>query len=275
MDNPDSIALMSVLEQTLHKHFTHALQGLLPPTLTSLKLKHVLDISCHTGAWAIDLALAYPGVTVLGLDREQSLIEVARRNAEIGNVRHVRFYQVSSWDAFAFPENSFDLIHMSVPGPLLHPAEWSRFLSYCRGILRPNGKINLVGLSLGPGSSEAYQRMCVAIDKVLLEQDYGFSTNPGTTTPGVYFPRLLREANFDDVTYLIRPINLGGPNNLEGRTCCRLIFLQVKRIKHVFLQYQVLQSDEFDTLIAQTLEDSMRPDFCAFGALLSAVAIKR
>src|SRR5438445_11495767 len=123
---------MSVLEQTLHRHFTQALQGLLPPSLTSLKLKHVLDMSCHTGAWAIDLALAYPTVTVIGLEMDQLLLEVARRNAQIGNVQHVRFYQVSSWYDFAFPENSFDLIHMSVLGPILHPTEWNPFLSYCR-----------------------------------------------------------------------------------------------------------------------------------------------
>lgn len=275
MEKSPSTTLTGVLEQALHHHFTHALQGLLPSAIHAHKLKQVLDVQCRIGAWAIDLALAYPGVTVTGLDNNEQLIEMARRSAEIGNVQHVRFYTASPFERLLFDDSTFDFVHLSMAMTLFRPSEWQSFLQECLRVLKPGGHLNIVSLSLGPGSSEAYQRLLVTIDKLLLAQGYGFSNTPGTTSPGVHLAHMMRAANFSDVAYVIRPVNLGGGNNPAGRACCQLLLNDIRRLKHYFLEYKLLSSQGFDRLIEQKQKDIGEPDFCAMGALISVVGQKK
>lgn len=274
MEKSPSTTLTGVLEQALHHHFTHALHGLLPSAINAHKLKQVLDIHCRIGAWAIDVALGYPGVTVIGLDSNEQLIDMARRSAEIGNVQHVRFFTATPFEGFAFDDNSFDFVHLSMAMTLFRPNEWHTFLRECLRVLKPGGHINIVSLSLGPGSSDAYQRLLIMIDKLLVLQGYGFSTIPGTTSPGVHLAYLTREAGFADVTYEIRPVNLGGWNNPAGRACCQLLLNDIRRLKLYFLEYKLLSSEDFDLLIEQKQKDIAEPDFCAMGALISVLGQK-
>ncbi len=275
MEKSPSTTLTGILEQALHHHFTHALHGLVPPTIDAYKLKQVLDIHCRIGAWAIDLALGYPGVIVTGLDNNEQLIDMARRSAEIGNVEHARFYTASPFQALSFADNTFDLVHLSLAMTLFRPNEWHIFLSECLRVLKPGGYINIVSLSLGPGSSEAYQRLLTTIDQLLMAQGYGFSDQPGTTSPGVHLAHLARTAGFAAVTYTIHPINLGGWNNPAGRACCQLLLNDIRRLKHYFLEYKLLTSEAFDHLIEQKQKDIAEPDFCAMGALISVLGQKK
>src|SRR5438128_1092760 len=90
MEHHHQAALISSWEQEQHYHFTRALDGLLPGTITPRKLKHVLDVNCTNGKWAIDLALAYPGIHVTGLG---PIIEQARLSAKAARLDRVQFYQ--------------------------------------------------------------------------------------------------------------------------------------------------------------------------------------
>ncbi|HLZ60317.1 MAG TPA: class I SAM-dependent methyltransferase [Ktedonosporobacter sp.] len=82
-----------VLEQVLHHHIVQAHKGLLPPSINPYGLKRVLDVHCQTGAWAIDLARTYPEIHVIGIDTDPALIEIARHNTEISQMKHVLFYE--------------------------------------------------------------------------------------------------------------------------------------------------------------------------------------
>src|SRR5947209_2249705 len=93
IENPDTVALVSALEPMVHHYFTRLLQGLLPLTINPHRLKQVLDVNCHIGTWAMDLAGAYPGVTVTGLDHNKQFIDLARRSVEVSNLSQAHFYE--------------------------------------------------------------------------------------------------------------------------------------------------------------------------------------
>ncbi|GAC1656071.1 MAG: hypothetical protein NVS4B12_28610 [Ktedonobacteraceae bacterium] len=265
-------ALVAVLEQVLHHHFTQALQGLLPVAINPHRFKHVLDIDCRIGAWAVDLALSYPNVNVTGLDNSTAFINIARRNAEVGGLSRARFYETESLLSLPLADATFDFVHTSQLSPVFRPDQWPLFLKECKRVMKTGAAINIVSLSLGPSSSEAYQRLLLLIDALLYKLGYSFSEWPATTSQGVYLFHLLKEAGFANCTYAIHPINFGGMNNSPGRACCQVLLNSVKKLKPLFLEYDVVGNDELDLLLLQKQRDINEATFCAAGALISATA---
>jgi SAM-dependent methyltransferase len=172
-------------------------------------------------------------------------------------------------------DETFDLVHVFSSQPLFRPHEWPHFLEECKRVLKPGGVINLLSVTLGPGSGSAYQRFRSLIDQLLQVTGYGFADKPGTGTPAVYFVRMLNAAGFCESKYLLRPINLGGWNNTGGQACYQLFLKNLARTKGWLVQHQLISSDEFDALLAQQEKDILEADFCAMAALISAFAIKR
>lgn len=275
MENPNTVTLVSALEPMVHHYFTRVLQGLLPPAINPHQLRQVLDVNCRIGTWAIDFASAYPGVTVTGLDNNRQFIDLARCNAEVSNSKQVRFYEAGLSQSLSFGDEIFDGVHMRMLTPVFRSSEWPGFLKECRRVMKSAAFINLVSLSLGPSSSNAYQRAIVLVDQLLQALGYSFSNRSGTSSPGVFLCHLLREAEFANVTYSIRPVHLGGWENAAGRACCELLLNDMRENKPLFLEYKLISSDEFDTLIAQEQKDIGEIDFCATGALISVVATKQ
>jgi len=265
-------ALIAVLEQVMHHHLTQAQGGLLPSSINPQKLKQVLDINCRIGAWAIDLALSYSGVNVTGLDGDAAFINIARRNAEIGTVKRTRFYESNPLKPLPLANTTFDCVHSLQLAPVFRPQEWSFFLSECKRVMKPGAAITLVSLSIGPTSSDAYQRLLTMFDALLLKLGYGFSERPGTGAQGVYLFHLLKEAGFVNTSYTIHPVNFGGTNNPGGRACCQLLVGIAKKQKPLFLEHSMISAEAFDALLLEKQNDIGQADYCTTGALISATA---
>ncbi len=265
-------ALVAVLEQVMHHHLTQAQRGLLPSAIAPSTLKQVLDVNCRIGAWAIDLALSYPGVQVTGLDGDGEFINLARLNAEIGAVNRVRFYQSPPLKSLPLADGSFDFVHSLQLSPMFRPHEWPFFLGECRRVMKSGAAIALTSLSIGPTSSNAYQRLLVLFDALLLKLGYGFSEHAGSSTPGVHLFRLLKNAGFVNTSYTVSPVNFGGANNPGGRACCQLLAGIAKKQKPFMIEQQLIEDEEFDSLLGQKQQDISELDYCTTGALISAIA---
>lgn len=272
LESAQESALVAVLEQVLHHHLTQAQRGLLPSTINPHTLKQVLDIDCRTGAWAIDVALSYPGVNTIGLDNDGAFIDIARRNAEIGAISHARFYQSSPLKRLPLAEATFDFVHSLQVAPVFRPHEWPLFLHECKRVMKPGAAITLMSLSIGPTSSNAYQRLLLLSDALARKLGYSFSQRSGTGTPGVYLFHLLKEAGFLNASYAISPVNFGGPNNPGGRASCQLLANRVQKQKLLFLAHNLIGEEEFDALLQEKQDDMREANYCANGALISATA---
>lgn len=271
IESEQESALIAVLEQVMHHHLTQAQRGLLPSVIPSHTLKQVLDINCRIGAWAIDLALSYPGVNVMALDGDAAFIDIARRNAEIGAVSRARFYESHPLKRLPLADASFDFVHSLQLAPVFRPHEWPFFLSECKRVMKPGAAIALVSLSIGPTSSDAYQRLLKMFDALLLKIGYGFSEYAGTTTPGVHLFRMLKEAGFVNASYTVQPVNFGGPNNSGGRASCQLLVGIAKKQKQLFLEHHMIGAEEFDALLLEKQHDIGEANYCTTGALITAI----
>ena len=203
---------------------------------------------------------------------DAAFIELARRNAEIGAVSHARFYEFNPLKRLPLANATFDFVHSLQLAPIFRPAEWPFFLSECKRVMKPGAAITLTSLSIGLTSSNAYQRLLIMFDALLLKLGYGFSERAGTATPGVYLFRLLKEAGFVSPSYTISPVNFGGTNNAGGRACCQLLAGIAQKQKPLFLAHNIIGAEEFDALLREKQHDIGEVDYCTIGALITATA---
>jgi 2-polyprenyl-3-methyl-5-hydroxy-6-metoxy-1,4-benzoquinol methylase len=106
----------------------------------------IADIGCGLGWSTIGMALAYPKVSVDGLDMDATSVEIARRNvADAGLAERVRFVVGDA----AAPEldGRYDLVTMLESfHDMAHPV---RILSAFRGLLADDGSILIVDMKAG------------------------------------------------------------------------------------------------------------------------------
>jgi SAM-dependent methyltransferase len=263
------------LEWALHEHITHALQGLLPSCVRAFRLKQVLDMNCRVGAWSISLALSYPGVSVTGICTDMLAVQAARYSSSFLSQESVRFPEISLSRRLAFDDNTFDFVHSFTTAPVVKPRLWQAILLECQRVLKPGGKINLVSLSLGPTSSYAWQRAIILTDELYRKQGFVFADMPGGSSPGLFFCRMLHQADFTDLNYKIHPVNFGGLNNSRGRTCCQYFLQKIQQAKAQFLAFDLISEADFDRMVEQQQRDLLTIDYCATGAVISAIAVKK
>jgi len=86
-----SHAVAIVLAYDVQALLTKLLGGLLPPGLSLAAKARVLDIACGAGNWALDLAFAYPALSVVGVDRDAALIGHALASARVQRLANAHF----------------------------------------------------------------------------------------------------------------------------------------------------------------------------------------
>jgi ubiquinone/menaquinone biosynthesis C-methylase UbiE len=80
--NQQEMARLTVQDHLM----THAMGGVLPEQPDPTSLRRVLDVGCGTGSWLLEAAQTYPGLTLVGIDISQPMIDYARQQAEARRV---------------------------------------------------------------------------------------------------------------------------------------------------------------------------------------------
>lgn len=104
----------------------------------------ILEVGVGTG---INLSLYPKNCSVIGIDFNESMLEIARERAERKDIRNVRLLQMDAAD-LKFPDNSFDIVYAPylisvVPDPV-------RVAGEMRRVCRPGGRVILLNHFLSP-----------------------------------------------------------------------------------------------------------------------------
>lgn len=147
---------------------------------------HVLDLGCGFGLFGLYYALMGPERRVIGVDRNQARIEMAKECAKALAVRNVEFVHD---DALAWSDDrTFDAIYVL---DLIHHfprAEVEGALERLWGMLRPGGRLLLKDVSDRPVLKRMFT---LALDRLLVGKEPIHYWSPKELTS------LLRRIGFD------------------------------------------------------------------------------
>lgn len=155
-------------------------------------LRDVLDIACGVGSWALEAATHYPGMSVVGIDVNREIIDIAKARAATKKCkRRVTFQVMDALELLKFADKSFDLINMRLGSTFIRIWDWPALLNEILRVLRPGGIVRLTEIELAQQSpSPAHARWFELLLTAEFNAGHLFAQTSGGLT--AHLPRLLR-----------------------------------------------------------------------------------
>ncbi len=248
---------------------TKSMGGLFPPQLDLSSIHDILDIACGPGGWALEVAKAYPGKQVIGIDISQLMVEYANYQARIQELPNVRFKIMDVLKPLDFASNSFDFVNARFLAGFMPKTTWRQFIQECWRVLRPGGVVRLTEFESFIGNSPAVEQLNGMIAMSLYKAGQSFSPcglQIGTTP---MLGRFLRDAGFQHIQKMAHVLecSAGTEDHLSQYQNLMTLF---KLLQPFFIKTGVATPEEAERLYQEALEEMKSPDYCCLGYLLSA-----
>ncbi len=135
-----------------HYALRSVLKGNYQAPLDPSSLTQILDVGCGTGQWARDMAEAFPGVHVTGIDIEPTFSAATPLPAT------VHFVHGNMLDGLPFRDQCFEYVHQRLLVGAIPAQRWPDHLRELWRVLSVNGWVELVESSSfvrpGPATSQ-------------------------------------------------------------------------------------------------------------------------
>lgn len=123
---------------------TNAFAGVWPEQTDPSRFRRVLDVGCGPGGWVLDVAQAYPALTVCGIDISQRMIAYAREQAATLQLTgRVTFHIMDALRMLEFPDAFFDLVNLRFGISFMRTWDWQKLLGEFLRVTTPGGIVRL------------------------------------------------------------------------------------------------------------------------------------
>lgn len=268
-ENQQELVRLTLQDQLL----TASMGGVLAEQSNSATLRHVLDIGCATGGWAIETALAYPEIKlVIGIDISQRMITYARQMAEAQQVtQRVEFHVMDALRMLEFPDRFFDLVNIRLGGSWLRTWDWPKLLNETLRIIRPGGIARITEQKIMHQSSSNAQ---MRINQMALKAFYraGYLFTEESTGLTMRLPQLLARHGFSQVKTVAHVLEYHA-----GTPACKDYIdnlASASRTLRPFLQKWGTISEGYDELCQQFVTEGQSPDFHATWSFQTVWGVK-
>ncbi len=118
----------------------------------------VLEVGFGTGHCLVDLAkLVGPTGKVYGIDIADAMVVLARENLARAGLADRAELTCGDGHTLPYPADSMDAIFMSFTLELFDTPDLPRFLAECKRVLKPGGRIGVVGMSKEGGHGVVFE----------------------------------------------------------------------------------------------------------------------
>lgn len=249
---------------------TRHMGGIFPAKLDLSNVQDVLDIGCGPGGWVLDVAFAYPGMNVVGVDISQTTIKYARALAKVQLLDNASFKVMDATKPLAFPDNSFDFINARFIFAFMPASAWPELLQECMRLTRPGGIIRLTEFDVyGVTSSPACEKFTTWGSRAFKLAGQSFSPDGRGVGLTPMLGRFLRNVgciNIDRAAHVI-DFSAGTEEHETMRQNSMMVF---KLMQPFLLKTRVATQEEVDQVYEQMLVEMLSEDFCGAWFYLSA-----
>ncbi len=170
----------------------------------------ILDCGCGPGGISVTLASLVPQGRVVGVDIEDSQLDMGRQEAQRSGVANVEFHHASVY-ALPFPDATFDAV--LAHAVLYHLAEPMKALRELWRVLKPGG---VIGLRDSDSEGDVYYPTHEDLDRFWKLAGRIIDRNGGDARFGRKQRQLLREAGFRNTAGSASCDTFGTPNMTAG-----------------------------------------------------------
>lgn len=224
----------------LLKHVFHAnyLAPIANPT-------SILDVACGTGRWMLEMANAFPGAKIAGID-----LEPPTKTGSIVNFPSTcKFITSNIIDGLPFTDQSFDFVHQRLLVLSLAASHWPNEIQELTRVTRHGGWIELVEVDL-----ELHNRgpVCKVIENWLgrLTNEQGIDG-----TIGRKLESFLRMTNLTHVKVRKVNIPMGSWGGRFGTMLAKDFSTAIHAVKPLLVAKNKLKAEEVDQTIDLWLQE--------------------
>jgi len=276
----------------------HHIVGCLPSEQVNLsQVQIALDVAYSVEDWVLAVALTYPSMQVIGLDKHERLLAAAQHRAESAGVTNASFFvqDVHTLHAARFPDQSFDLINIAFIAPAMLTLDYQALVRTLLPLCRPGGTVRWTEMEFPLTSSPALARLTELTCHVLQAAGHTFvspwmlelnalfaqwrdeknmSAHPIerhhlgiTPMMGSWF----RKAGYQSIQHVPTAIEVSC--GTEAHAC---FVHEVERfgqhIKPFLLAQGVIAADDYEPLLAEVHDELHQESFCGLCFLLTVCA---
>jgi ubiquinone/menaquinone biosynthesis C-methylase UbiE len=202
--------------------------------------RYVLDVGCGTAKWCQEIAHHFQHARVVGLDIDRQPID--RAQSTLSLPPNFKFVQANALRGLSFPDASFDYVHARFISSFVPLPQWPEMIAELVRVIRPGGWLELVENGLPPAAMGPLQREITQAVLVLFERlRIGFVS---ASLLGWVQDAGLSQTGQRDVA-------------LRGKGVAKNMYLAVKNLRPLLLQYGLLSAERFEMLISGLYEEML------------------
>ena len=233
----------------------------------------ILDLACGPGGWAIQVSLAFPSLSVTGVDISTQMIRYARTQAQVRNLKtQFRLMDILQLPWEDIQDQAYDLVHARFITSLVPTRRLSELYKECWRVLRKGGLLRYTETVGGcvPAAPAQHKLACLANEAI---HKAGLSFSPWDMGTGPVTAQILRRLGFHILSLTPYLIDVSA-NEPYHQPFKEVRHMSVSLLKPFLLKMKVASSEEIDRLQEEFLQEWEDPNFCAYHYLCSIVAIK-
>src|SRR5258707_6745940 len=251
---------------------TAAMGGVLAEQGDPGLFRHVLDVACGVGYWAIEMAQTNPELSLIGIDVDSHMIAAAHAKAATPKLqKRVNFYVMDALSTLTFSDLSFDLVNLRFGLGFVRTWDWKRLLGDLLRVLRPGGVLRVTDEEVIHESNSPAERQFYEVLLCALERSGHLFTKESTGLTG-HLPELFSQMGFRQVqtrAYALQ-YRAGTP---EGQAYIENS-LRLLRMVRPFIQHWGCLPPDYDAIQRQAHAEATRPDFAAIWHLLTVWGVR-
>lgn len=202
--------------------------------------RQILDVSCGTGIWCMEVARQFNRATVTGLEADPLPFERAKQARLLPS--NFRFVQGSLQRRLPFPNDFFDYVHARFIACAVPIPRWPEIIAEMMRVTRPGGWLELTSAEFPPVASGPIQAEFTRATEALF-------AHWQITLIGAFLPEWLQQAGLVELhtRHLM----------LRGKRLTKNLALAAHNLRPRLVQHGLLSAARFDTLISSLYEEML------------------
>ena len=237
------------------------------------KNDRILDVACGPGGWALQVAQAFPEVSVVGVDISPQMIQYARAQTEArGLDMQFRLMDITKlpWD---FPDAYFDLVNTRFVTGCLSTSTWPSFLQECWRVLKPGGVMrNVEAVHMSAPTSPAVMKLSMLTYSAM--HKIGVTHSPYDMAVGPVVAKILKQVGFVDVAAVPYMVDLSYDAPLHD-SMGQNLSMAATLLKSPLTRLEGISEEDFEALRLENNQQWEEPAFCCHWHLCGVSGKKR